>query len=699
MLALSRAANVSVDPTALFFSRMRCSVGWPQPTEYNEAIQIPRHCFSDPELQGGLVVEDALGVPRPYSGNFADVYQVRGPGGQAWAVKCFTREVPGLQARYQAISNHLAGGSPPFMVNFRYLPEGMRVHGRWYPLLKMDWVEGFTLNEFVRKHVDKPQVMLQLARMWVKLSLQLRRARMAHADLQHGNVLLVPGEKTSQLSLRLIDYDGMYVPALARSLSGEIGHPNYQHPQRLSEALYSAEVDRFGHLVIYTALRCLIVGGRELLDKHDNGENLLFREQDFRNPQESKLLLDAWQLPDPDLRRLLGHLLIGSQMPLDQVAMLDEVVGSEGRPLGLTVAQERLVSELLPPAAARMTAAPAAISRFSLEELLAELDAQAGPGQEGPARLAGPTPQGGPGELSRTGPARLAGPTHLPVAVAELPVGAQVAKLPLAPGTSVEPNRRTAVQASGDISWRPLVGRRPSSRAMLPWLCVPCQYCRVDVHLLQAICPHCGQIAYTTLLVTGMLSLLCGPAAFSSLPNSQADLAGILGLGMGLACLVLVPLTAVLLVQALMGRQTIHPDANGGPCWPGRQVPCVRCGRIQMVPLFVCQVCGRMAWAKVAGVAAILLTVLYLVVLGEPDPAAADWWIVLWRCLRWSGRVTGLLGGVVFLAGIFQVWKLQGRLPPEGRIRTSAGSLALLAATLVPVVAVALLMYSLLPTR
>ena len=52
----------------------------------------------------------------------------------------------------------------------------------------------------------------------------------------------------------------MYVPALAGTRSGEVGHPAYQHPQRLREGIYNAEVDRFSHLVIYTAIRCLMVG-------------------------------------------------------------------------------------------------------------------------------------------------------------------------------------------------------------------------------------------------------------------------------------------------------------------------------------------------------------------------------------------------------------------------------------------------------
>jgi hypothetical protein len=83
------------------------------------------------------------------------------------------------------------------------------------------------------------------------LARELREANLAHADLQHGNVLLVPQGATQKLEL--IDYDGMFVPALARSPSGELGHPAYQHPEHLRSGTYSLEVDRFPHLVICTA--------------------------------------------------------------------------------------------------------------------------------------------------------------------------------------------------------------------------------------------------------------------------------------------------------------------------------------------------------------------------------------------------------------------------------------------------------------
>ncbi len=128
-------------------------MGWPLSQDYNEAVQSPESSFGDPELHQGQAVINALGIPMPRSGNFADVYEVRCPDGSRWAVKCFTRAVSGLRERYQEISRALQMARLPFIVEFTYQEQGIRIHGAWFPVLKMQWVEGFT-NEFVRQNLE-----------------------------------------------------------------------------------------------------------------------------------------------------------------------------------------------------------------------------------------------------------------------------------------------------------------------------------------------------------------------------------------------------------------------------------------------------------------------------------------------------------------------------------------------------------------
>ena len=124
----------------------------------------------------------------------------------------------------------------------------------------------------------------------------------------------------------------MWVPALAGTPSGEVGHPAYQHPQRLREGAYSREVDRFPLLVIYVALRCLVIGGRQLWDRFDNGDNLLFRQQDFEAPGQSPLYSELLLMNHPEVRELTAKLIDAARMPLEQTVLLRDLVAVEAPP-------------------------------------------------------------------------------------------------------------------------------------------------------------------------------------------------------------------------------------------------------------------------------------------------------------------------------------------------------------------------------
>jgi formylglycine-generating enzyme required for sulfatase activity len=300
-------------------------MSWPLSHEFNEAVQNPQLVFSDPELRTCEAVVGARGIPLPRSGNFADVYQLHGADLRDWAVKCFTRPVTGLGARYAAISEALTRAALPFTVNFSYLAEGIQVGGAWRPVVKMEWVEGLLLNQVARENAARPAILASLAQMWSKLCKRLRDSGVAHADLQHGNILLVPGSRPGAYGLKLIDYDGMYVPALANQPSGEVGHPSFQHPARATSGTYSPDVDRFPHLVIATALKGLEVSGQALWERYDTGDNLLFLEADFKKPAASKLMRELWQTEHPALQALVGRLAVACTRPIPQTPWLDQI--------------------------------------------------------------------------------------------------------------------------------------------------------------------------------------------------------------------------------------------------------------------------------------------------------------------------------------------------------------------------------------
>jgi hypothetical protein len=85
----------------------------------------------------------------------------------------------------------------------------------------MHWVEGgIPLNTFVESHLHRPRMLHDLLGLWVRMARMLRQKQIAHADLQHDNVLLVP-RGDGNLALKLIG-TGLQSPARFRSISDAV---------------------------------------------------------------------------------------------------------------------------------------------------------------------------------------------------------------------------------------------------------------------------------------------------------------------------------------------------------------------------------------------------------------------------------------------------------------------------------------------
>ena len=149
----------------------------------------------------------------------------------------------------------------------------------------------------------------QLLDLWPKLAARLRDAGIAHADLQHGNVLLVP-TPDGKLALKLIDYDGMYVPSLAGTPSGEAGPPELPTSARLRKAPTTSTSTASRTWSSTPRSHCLSSGNRDLWQRFNNDENLLFREHDFQRPERSELFRTLWETDDPSVRGLVGRLAL-----------------------------------------------------------------------------------------------------------------------------------------------------------------------------------------------------------------------------------------------------------------------------------------------------------------------------------------------------------------------------------------------------
>ncbi|QSQ19523.1 hypothetical protein JY651_29920 [Pyxidicoccus parkwayensis] len=335
----------------------------PSDSDYQAALQHPRQAFADPELRAGVpevMGSGALaGLPRPRAGNFATVYKLR-CGERDFAVRCFTRPIQQDQAvRYAEVIRHLSMNWMSSSVEVAFLSRGIQVQGHWFPIVKMEWVQGESLAAHVDKHHASPKALFDLAAAWLQLLEDLRRARVAHGDLQHGNVVVTPE------GLRLVDYDGMFVPALAGRTSHERGHANYQHPDRTPD-FFDERMDSFSAWVVWASLVALAHEPSLWKRFHGGDDCLLFRKKDFVERERSALFKALLASPHAPVRAvasfMLGTLLPSSPRsvpPLDGAAIA-----------GLEVPR---VMPALPPEAKAPPSQTAAseLARFMVPELSA----------------------------------------------------------------------------------------------------------------------------------------------------------------------------------------------------------------------------------------------------------------------------------------------------------------------------------------
>lgn len=295
---------------------------WPSQGAYNDTIQSPEVCFSDKDLKLSRVLCDSMGLPRVYSGGFASVYQLTARDGQKWAVRCFLKHYDDSRERYVAINDFLQQSRLPCMVKVDYQPAGIRVSGQSYPLLKMEWVEGKGLDQYVQENIHDAGKLLDLARKWVGLIKMLKDAGIAHGDLHHGNILV-----SSSGELTLVDYDDIFVPALRGKKSHGLGFPSYQHPGRSAED-YNENMDRFSALVIYLSLISFARNPSLLTKSHCfQNENILFLRTDYLNPANSAVFREILSSSDKRVILLAEALKEACAVPIALVPDLLTLVG------------------------------------------------------------------------------------------------------------------------------------------------------------------------------------------------------------------------------------------------------------------------------------------------------------------------------------------------------------------------------------
>ena len=294
---------------------------WPNVTDFTGAIQSPSLCFEDQELKKGKpTYHPARGTPLVYSGNFASVYPVTNTNrNRKFAVRCFTRELRDQETRYRCLNDYLRSILPPYLVEFDFHRQGIRVKGEWYPIVKMDWVNGMPLNKYVDENLRSQSELWRVARRWRGIVSDLQTRGIAHNDLQHGNVMV-----QDDGDIKLVDYDGIFLPEYQGQSSPETGHQNFQHPLR-SENHYDQYVDNFPAIVVYLSLLAL-AADPGLWQSFYNDDNLIFKKSDYADPANSQCFQALKNNPDKTVQYLVAYLEECCTLPVDQVPNLESIL-------------------------------------------------------------------------------------------------------------------------------------------------------------------------------------------------------------------------------------------------------------------------------------------------------------------------------------------------------------------------------------
>ena len=262
-------------------------MNYPLLSEYIEAIKAAEDNFEELSYLRPVLGDD--GLPVMTSGNFAVVFKMKDEqSGKFYAVKCFTKEQEGRAEAYKEITKELKGVSSPYIVSIRYLDKELFVDTDQtseteFPVLLMDWVEGKSLDKYLRENLDDKYALEMLASRFSQMAQWLIPQPIAHGDLKPDNIIV-----REDGSLVLVDYDGMYVPSMKGQKAREIGSPNFRHPLR-TETEFDDHIDDFSLVSILLSLKAILMNP-QFLKEYGAADRLLFSEMDYRDIKNSEII-------------------------------------------------------------------------------------------------------------------------------------------------------------------------------------------------------------------------------------------------------------------------------------------------------------------------------------------------------------------------------------------------------------------------
>jgi hypothetical protein len=240
-----------------------------------------------PELNGAVARKKKDGSLFKYVGGFNVVFQLEHQN-KKWAFRVWHVPMGENKDRYLAISKYLTNSKLPYFADFIYDENGLLVNGELTDTIRMEWLDGILLKDYIEKHLNDKAKLESLANNFLKMTKTLRETKISHGDLQEGNILVDESGK-----IKLVDYDSICIPEIEGGKELVTGLKGYQHPSRFKNSQASLKADYFSELIIYMSILG-IASKPELWDKYqvNDTQYLLFTETDFENIESSQIYSD-----------------------------------------------------------------------------------------------------------------------------------------------------------------------------------------------------------------------------------------------------------------------------------------------------------------------------------------------------------------------------------------------------------------------
>lgn len=267
----------------------------PSISEIIDSVSVPT-LIQDEIIKNGIFEKSGY-EPVYYSGGFTVVFPVTTKQGK-WAFRCWHTEMGNVRDRFKIISDYINSLNSSYFCSFYYCDNGLVVDGKLFPTTRMKWVNGDTINEYINKNSKNKDKLLSLAEKFLAMTEFLHKHRIAHGDLQHGNIII------ENNNIKLVDYDSLFVPGLEGQSDIITGKAEFQHPNRLNLKIASEKLDYFSELVIYLSI-ISIAHKPSLLNEFSIADSLLFQASDWNDFENTKIFNALSEINNDDITLLL----------------------------------------------------------------------------------------------------------------------------------------------------------------------------------------------------------------------------------------------------------------------------------------------------------------------------------------------------------------------------------------------------------